>query len=604
MRRGGIDRAFPVTAFLSFVALTGVTDPAFAQNPQAPTTPITPPPGRPAPIPSRPELTQPVQTAPARTRARVRDQEAFAEAPCPLNTSDIRVTINSVVFDGIGGAPLPGRVRAALKGVGPTASGEVPIADVCHIRDNANAALHRAGFIATVQFPASNDLSTHVLRLTVVTAHFVNGVRDIHVHGDAGPNRHIVDERIAQLAALDPLNQFDAERILLEARDIPGLDVSLSLRSAGTTPGAVIGDLVVTRRPYDVLANVQNYGSKTVGPETAFVRAEFYGLTGHADETYVGLSNTVFQGREQRIAQLGELVGIGKHGDTFGASLIYAKSQPDLGALDLRTDSSIFNVEYVHPLMRAVGHQLRLTGGLDIVEQKTRTYSGSTSAPVNLDKLRIAYLGFDGDMQRPDPFGGAGFMLRGDVAIRQGMDILDATQRAKTYKGYNPSLPEGDPKALVVRADADTTIGIGRSFSLAAKLQGQWANHPLLSYEQYSIGNLSIGRGYDPGANSGDSVVAGRLELRGQIRRAGDYGFGEYFTFYDAVHLSNLAASSTERRRVLESIGVGMRYYLPQHLVGEIMFAQPLDKALSIDAKRAPARMLISVTMQFGPRPQ
>ena len=68
--------------------------------------------------------------------------------------------------------------------------------------------------------------------LIPVTAHF----SDIRVHGDPGPYRDLMDERIKQLMALDPLNEMDAERILLLTGDVPGLDVKLSLRSAGTTP--------------------------------------------------------------------------------------------------------------------------------------------------------------------------------------------------------------------------------------------------------------------------------------------------------------------------------------------------------------------------------
>ena len=59
--------------------------------------------------------------------------------------------------------------------------------------------------------------------------------------------------------------------------------------------------------------------------------------------------------------------------------------------------------------------------------------------------------------------------------------------------------------------------------------------------------------------------------------------------------------ASTERNRKLESWGGGLRYFLPQHLVAEVMYAQPLDKALSIDKTPPPGRVMVSLTMQFGP---
>lgn len=563
---------------------------AQTQNPQTPTTPVG------GHLPTRPELTQPVPNAPSRARIRVRDQGAMSQAPCPLSTSDLNVTITSVVFDSADGTPLPAGVAAALRGVGPDSTGETPIKAVCRIRDNANDALHRAGYIAAVQFPASNDLSTHVLHLMVVTAF----IQEIRVHGDAGPFRKLIDERIRQLKALRPLNQFDAERILLEARDIPGFEASLSLRSAGTTPGAVIGDLTLARRPYDILVNAQNYGSPVVGPGTAFVRAEFYGLTGHADETYIGVSSTT-QVQEQRVVQIGHLMGLGRRGDTIGASLIAAWSRPDLGALDLRTDSTIANVEYTHGFLRTINHSLRLSTGLDIVEQKTRVFTAGAPSPLNLDKLRIAYVDLGGGFQIPDRFGGARFVLRGNLGLRQGLDILDATERGKTIDGFQPSRPEGDPKAFVVRADADAVLAFGPVFSLATKLQSQWAKRPLLSYDEYSVGNLSIGRGYDPGANSGDSALGLRTELRAHIRDLGHGLNGDVYTFYDTVHLWNADVASTERNRTLDSWGAGFRVILPRHMVAEFMYAKPLDKALTIDKAPPKARILVSLTMQFGP---
>ncbi|MGV2482470.1 UNVERIFIED_CONTAM: ShlB/FhaC/HecB family hemolysin secretion/activation protein, partial [Salmonella enterica subsp. enterica serovar Weltevreden] len=42
----------------------------------------------------------------------------------------------------------------------------------------------------------------------------------------------------------------------------------------------------------------------------------------------------------------------------------------------------------------------------------------------------------------------------------------------------------------------------------------QYAPNPLLSYEEYSIGNFTLGRGFDPGALTGDSGVGFPSEVR------------------------------------------------------------------------------------------
>ncbi len=207
-------------------------------------------------------------------KATVNGKQAFTSAPCALDSSALNVTINSVAFKAPGNTDVPPQIAAILKDVGPGVTGEQPIRNVCAIRDRANYALRKAGYIASVQI-VPQDMSSGELQLIVVTAHIV----EVRVHGDAGAYRKLMDQRIAELQALNPLNEHDAERILLLTSDVPGLDVRLSLRSAGTTPGAVIGDLTISTLPYKVMASVNNYGSRQVGPETAYVRAEFYGLT-------------------------------------------------------------------------------------------------------------------------------------------------------------------------------------------------------------------------------------------------------------------------------------------------------------------------------------
>ena len=118
-------------------------------------------------------------------------------------------------------------------------TGDQPIRVVCDIRDQANAALRRDGWVASVQIPAQS-IDGGELQLQVVTAR----ITEIRVRGDAGPYASRWRRGIASCSALDPLNERDAERALLLAGDVPGLDVQLSLRPAGTQPGEVIGDLL------------------------------------------------------------------------------------------------------------------------------------------------------------------------------------------------------------------------------------------------------------------------------------------------------------------------------------------------------------------------
>jgi hemolysin activation/secretion protein len=242
-----------------------------------------------------------------------------------------------------------------------------------------------------------------------------------------------------------------------------------------------------------------------------------------------------------------------------------------------------------------------------VIEQRTRIHGTGPVANLNLDKLSVAYARVQAEVRYPEVFFGGALQGRAALELRKGTDLFDATPAptgvsAASPDGFTPSRFEGNSQALVARFDADASIGLGQWITLAGMVRGQWADNPLLSYEEFSVGNLNIGRGYDPGANSGDSAIGLRGELRARWPSNTALN-GEAFTFYDSVTVWNQDSGTTENGRTLESWGGGLRVFLPGRLVFDLMYAQPLDKALSIDSKVPGGRVMFSLTTQFLPRP-
>ena len=67
--------------------------------------------------------------------------------------------------------------------------------------------------------------------------------------------------------------------------------------------------------------------------------------------------------------------------------------------------------------------------------------------------------------------------------------------------------------------------------------RAQYSPSQLLGYEQFSIGNYTVGRGLDPGTVQGDSGAGTSLELRYGMRkflRSGAIGLTPY-AFFDAA---------------------------------------------------------------------
>ena len=545
--------------------------------------------------PTRQEINPPAVSAqPQPSTAKVNGSGALAVAPCPLETSDVRTTITRVAFSGPGGTTLEPELATLLAQV-KVPSGEQPIRVVCDVRDQANAALRRERYVATIQIP-SQRIDDGILRLEVVTSRIV----EMRVRGEAGPYEKRLQQSIEALKGLDPLNEAVAERILLLAGDVPGLDVQLSLRPTGAKPGDVIGELTVNYNRFTVVANAQNYNSRQLGRETGYVRAEIRGLTGLSDTTYLGFSTTA-NVNEQKIFQIGHVMGIDDQGTTIGARFTYALSQPDLEQLRLQTRSIIASLEVARPLVRTVRNNLNITGGFEFAQQRTVVQTAARNSPLNLDRVTTAYVRLAGDARSFSQSGSEQFRVSGFAEVRKGLDIFGATKTGQTSAGgFFPSRFEGRATATVIRGQFDERIALGPIFSVTGSQRGQWSNRPLLNYDEFAIGNLTLGRGYDPGSNSADRAFGVSAEFRMLISQTPRASF-EPFVFFDAVRLWNLDRNSTENNRLLRSYGGGVRIALPGIALLELTYARPIDKALSFDKARPNDRVLASLTFQLVP---
>jgi hemolysin activation/secretion protein len=217
--------------------------------------------------------------------------------------------------------------------------------------------------------------------------------------------------------------------------------------------------------------------------------------------------------------------------------------------------------------------------------------------------LRVAYVRATGGLREPNDDGSTRFGLQVRAELRKGLDILNASRRRLgAAGGYQPTRAQGDPEAFVARGSVDAEVGLGSVLSLYAGARGQWSNHPLLNFEEYAIGNLTIGRGYDPGANSADRIIGLRGEPRVRLFERPGVVRADLFGFYDSVWLYNLDDNDIENGRGLGSYGGGVRLNRPGLAQLEVAYARPTNKALLLPgAKRAADRLLASLTFQFVP---
>lgn len=559
-------------------------------------------------IPTREEIQQPVlPPAVPPGEQIVTADDSIERAPCPLANpefSNVRITLRSVQFSTVDGID-PAMLDASWS---DRVGQELPVSVVCDIRDRAATILRGRGYLAAVRVPPQT-IDDGVVRLDILAARMTR----IEVRGDAGANESLLQRYLSRLDDQPVFNIVDAERYLLLARDIPGMDARLTLRP-GSAPGEVVGEVTVARTPVMFDANIQNFGSHDVGRWGGVARVRFAGLTGMGDLTTASFYASG-DPKEQKVLQLAHEFRVGGDGLRFGANYTYAWTRPDIAGLPIKSNTQIVSLFAAYPLILTQARRVTIAGGIDIIDQDI----GLGPVPINRDRLRV--LGLRADAGWIDAASVAGrngyspaeprFSLATSVEARKGLNALGAskdcgpTGAACFLPGRVPlTRLDGKPDAFLVRANANAEWRPMKLFTLAAAPRAQWASDPLLSYEEFSGGNFTVGRGFDPGTIIGDSGVGVALEARyGSFVPANTKSFAvQPFVFFDAGWVWNKdRAFAGLNPQKLYSAGGGVRVAYGDVARIDVTLAVPLNRAGFLTERPDP-RLLVSLTTQFGVR--
>lgn len=483
-----------------------------------------------------------------------------------------------------------------------------PISVICRIRDRAAAILREAGYIAAVEVPEQR-IEGGEIRLRVLMAKLVS----LRVRGDAGPNERLVAAYLRNLEGQEVFNRAQAERYLLLAGDLPGLNVRLALRPAGTVPGEVIGEITVARLPGQLDAAVQNFGSRAVGREGALLRGQLFGLTGMGDRTSVAVYSTLDL-QEQQTVQVAHDFRLGDEGLQIAAQATYSRAEPETGdpLIVLKSKTLFASLAARYPFVR--GQRFSLLGGIgfDWSDQDV-TFN---TLPLSRDHLRTAFATLDFAAAAPvSPAErsarlGPRWVLEGGLELRQGIDGLGASPGCGAnfvnclVPGFTPpSRFEGVPDATVVRARLSGEARPLPNISFYLGATGQYAFDPLFAFEEFSTGNYTVGRGYDPATLVGDRGVGFQAEVRfGRLNPQGPKDFDvQPYLFLDAAWIGNEDRIFVSGgRQDLRSIGGGVRAVLGDRVQLDATLAVPLVRA-GLLAETPDPRFLISLTTRLWP---
>ena len=537
--------------------------------------------------PSREELTRITQPS-EQPKPSLNIVGGIERSPCPLadpRYADVRVTISDVQFNNLKGAS-PEEMRASWS---PFAGREQPVAVLCEIRDAAATLLRDKGYLAAVQVPTQR-IENGVVRMETLYAR----ITTIRARGETGGAEAKLAAYLNKLTEDEYFDRNRAERYLLLARDLPGYNVQLTLKPAGTGPGELIGEVSVLRRPYTVDLMVQNLAARATGRWGGQVRAQAFGLTGLGDSTSLSFYSTA-DFKEQKILQAAHSFRPGSEGLTIDGQFTYAWTRPDIGGNDatpdLKAKTLFWTIDARYPIVRSQASNLWAGAGFDFVDQKVHFFE-----PLTRDKLRVLWLRADWDAvdltsRRP------GWRASASAEIRRGLGIFDATDGDEAVP---PSRADADGTGTLFRLGGQAELAVGRDFAIYVAPRLQYAFDALLSFEEFTAGNYTVGRGYEPATLSGDSGVGTSVELRGprlQLLKQSSFSLQPY-VFGDAAWVWN--KHDGEGADHLTSAGGGFRAELADRLLLDTVVAVPLEKTGILDRK-GDVRVLVTLTTRLLP---
>jgi hemolysin activation/secretion protein len=279
---------------------------------------------------------------------------------------------------------------------------------------------------------------------------------------------------------------------------------------------------------------------------------------------------------------VGSLMGAISHGAPSGS----------IGGAEIRTDSWAAGPRLTYPFIRTREQSLSLDAGFTFQEAKVKILG----APISHDNWRVLDAGLT--YSSNNFLSGA---LSSTVDIAQGLPILGASSN------HSPELSlfgrSVFTKATGLVRYTNTSL-LPEQFSFSITGTGQYAADPLITGEQMLFGGTQIGRGYDPGAITGDSGIGGDFELRYDTRYPDwDIRDIEPYAFFDAAKVWNRARPPAAGIPLgdfsVASTGIGIRFWLPYNIYVDFEGARTLDRVPGSDNGKRATKFLTDIAITF-----
>lgn len=507
---------------------------------------------------------------------------AAAQAPGPVAKPDDQVRFDILEFVVSGNTVLP--TLAIEKAVYPFLGPGRTLADAEGARRALEKAYQVAGYLSvTVDIPPQRVGDKGELRFNVVEA----PVERVRV---TGARYHLPSAVTAAVPSLAPGNvpNFNdmQEELANVARETPHREVT-PVVTAGDTPGTMNVELKVQDSvPLGGFVELNNKQS----PNTVAGRLEASVAYDNLFQRQHSLSGYWFysprEPQQANIISLTYRAPLGGPGDSLFAIYNHSNSNTptSLGGATIAR-GTLVSLRWRDSLRGLPNLQHALTWGAnyrDLNDRNDEVAGFSTQLPA----LRYPSFIVQYELTRADPavgrvttfetgltFGVAAWSRRNVDCNGLPLDQFECRRSgaAPGFQVFNLSVAHREP--------------LGKEWLLYARLQAQLSLDPLIPAEQSTLGGVDTVRGYLEGEQSGDSSVAGRIELSTpRLVSLGRAGL-KALLFGDRAMLRRHAALPGELSTVqMGGVGIGLRVDSEFGFQARFDWARPLFDTRRLDS--------------------
>ncbi len=467
----------------------------------------------------------------------------------------------------------------------------VTLAEVYAIANSLTQKYRNDGYILSQVYIPPQTIDGGTVRMRVVEG-FVD---QINIQGDLTEAEEYTIRQYANgLKRTGLLDAKEMERYLLLINDLPGVKARAILGKSASVTGASDLTLVIERDAYEAEVAIDNHGSRYLGPYQASYNGSLNSVLGFNERitTQLAVSGDKIDSDELVFGSIGLEFPLSTYGTklTFNASKTFTQPGHDLEQFNVKGFSHFYSAKIEHPFIRSRTTNLF---GRAVYDMREVDSKNNLEPFTRKDKIRSARLGTT--LQFMDSVFGVGANTI-DLEYSQGLEIMGATRNDSVIK----TRALGDPQYKKLKFYGQRLQRINNSMNLLLAGSGQWASAALLSSEEFGVGGMEFGRGYDSSEVVGDEGISGKAELRWNNPRDISY-INKYqvYAFFDIGRVWNKdATTSAGKRDSVASTGLGIRADITDKIKAGVGVAFPLTRERDVTNDRDP-RYYFNISHKF-----